>query len=270
MLKKRLIFTFLYSNGYFVQSRNFNLQNVGDLNWIKKNYKLTNISNFIDELIVIDILKNQKNQKKFIKNLKEISNNFFIPITAGGGIKNLEDAKNLLENGADKVIVNSMLFENINKINDIAKVYGSQSIIGSLDYKYYNNNVLLFSSNGENLIKKPFSFLIKKLNKLNLGEILLHSIDKDGTGMGLDLNILKYIKKNIKKPIIISGGCGNYLHIVEGLKNKKINAVVTSNLFNFINDGLELARKQMYKKKIELTNWNPEKIKSLKNLFSKK
>ena len=270
MLKKRLIFTFLYSDGYFVQSRNFNLQSVGNINWLKKNYNLTNISNFIDELIVIDVSRNKKNKKKFLKNLNEISQNFFIPITAGGGIKTLDDAKNLMENGADKIIINTMMFGNLSKINEIARIYGSQSIIGSLDYRYIKNNILLYSNNGEKQINSSFSKFLQKLNKINVGEILLHSIDQDGTGMGLDLKILKFFKRNISKPIIISGGCGNHLHIVEGLRNKKINAVATSNLFNFMNDGLELARKQMYQNKFEITFWDPTEIKKLKNLFIKK
>ena len=87
MLKKRLIFTLLYADGHFMQSRNFNIQKVGDINWLRKNYNLNSISSYIDELIILDISRAKRSLDEFIMNLKKISKEFFIPITAGGGIR---------------------------------------------------------------------------------------------------------------------------------------------------------------------------------------
>ena len=99
MLKKRIIFTLLYSNGFFVQSRNFNLQIVGDINWLKHNYNFKKISRFIDELIIIDISRSQKSLKNFVKSVREISKDIFAPLTLGGGIDNFEKVKILMKNG---------------------------------------------------------------------------------------------------------------------------------------------------------------------------
>jgi cyclase len=240
-----------------VQSRNFNIQKVGDINWIQKYYDLKKISGQIDELIIIDISRKKKDLKKFIENLKIISKDFFVPITAGGGIKDLDTANKLLKNGADKILINSLLYENINSLKKITDVYGAQSIIAGIDLKYVKKKIKIFYNNGSEQYKKGLNIFLKKLKNFPIGEIFINSIDKDGTGMGLDLNILKYIPKNYPKPIIFSGGCGNALHIEKGLIQKKINAVTTANLFNFINDGLKEARSILKDKKINLADWEP-------------
>ena len=103
MLKKRIIFTLLYDNGYFIQSRNFRRQKIGTKEWINKNYNFSFVSNFIDELIILDISKIKKN-KKFIIDCKSVCNKVFVPISLGGGIKSYEDAQFYFNNGADKVI----------------------------------------------------------------------------------------------------------------------------------------------------------------------
>jgi cyclase len=256
MLRKRLIFTLLYSDGFFVQSRNFNMQKVGDINWIQKYYNLKKISSQIDELIIIDISRDKKDLKKFIENLKIVSKNFFIPITAGGGIKDLDIANKLFKNGADKILINSLLYENIEDLKKITDVYGAQSIIAGIDLKYIKKKLKIFYNNGSKQYKKTLDIFLKKIKNFPVGEIFINSIDKDGTGMGLDLNILKYIPKNYPRPIIISGGCGNAIHIEKGLMEKKINAVATANLFNFINDGLKEARLILREKEFNLANWD--------------
>ncbi len=269
MLKKRLIFTLLYADGFFMQSRNFNIQKVGDINWLKKNYNLKNISNYIDELIILDISRNKKNFDNFISSLKKISNDFFIPITAGGGIDTFNKASKLLRNGADKILVNTILNKNNKIISDIAETYGSQSIIGGIDYKCFNNKINCFMNNGTELINKNFSNYLKKINNLPIGEIYINSIDQDGTGMGLDLGIVNKIPKKFFKPVILSGGCGNFMHIKEGLEKKGINAVSTANLFNFINNGLETVRLKLLKENFRLPEWNSNSIKHLKDIFKR-
>ncbi len=269
MLKKRLIFTLLYADGFFMQSRNFNIQKVGDINWLKKNYNLKNISNYIDELIILDISRNEKNFDNFISSLKKISNDFFIPITAGGGINTFNKASKLLRNGADKILVNTILNKNHKVINEIAETYGSQSIIGGIDYKYFNNKINCFINNGTELINKNFSNYLKKIYNLPIGEIYINSIDQDGTGMGLDLNIVNKIPKKFSKPVILSGGCGNFTHIKKGLEKKGINAVSTANLFNFINNGLETVRLKLLKENFRLPEWSSNSIKHLKDIFKR-
>ena len=135
MLKKRLIFTLLYEDGFFVQSRNFNLQKVGDIEWIKKNYNFRNISFFIDELIILDISRGDKDSNKFIENIKKISELCFVPISIGGGVDTCEKAQKILSNGADKILLNSINFANKEIIKEISNIYGKQSIILAVDIK---------------------------------------------------------------------------------------------------------------------------------------
>ena len=263
MLKKRIIFSLLYDDGFFVQSRNFDKQKVGDINWLLNSFKIENVSYYIDELIILDVSK-KKNKHKFISTLKQISKFFFIPIIAGGGISNFKDASILLSNGADKIILNSILYKKSNMIKNFSSVYGSQSIVAAIDIKKKTNNKYsVFINNGDTEIRKNIKDYIKSIAKLHIGELMINSIDKDGTGMGADLNSLTLIPKKFLKPIILAGGFGNENHFADALSNNKVQAVATSNLFNFIDDGFKIARNHLLKE-LNLAEWSPEKIKKLK------
>jgi len=266
MIKKRIIFTFYYCDGFFVQSRNFDLQRVGNIDWIKKNYDLEKISNFIDEVAIINLSSKNSNED-FLKNLKELAKSFLIPIIAGGRIKNFEDVKKYFYNGCDKIILNSNLHSNINLIKKISKSYGSQSIVASIDYKKNGKENFIFTDNGKKKISKKPNKYLSEILKLDIGEVLLRSIDKDGSGEGLDFNFLKHIPKKNNKNIILAGGSGNVNHIEEGLKNKNVNAVCTGNLFNFINDELKNTRENLLKKNFKLASWNSSEIKKFKNKY---
>jgi len=265
MLKKRLIFTLLYNEGLFVQSRNFNIQNVGNLDWLKRNYNFRNISFFIDELIILDISRNKKDKKKFIENVQKISELSFVPITVGGGIKTLDDAKYFLSNGSDKILINSEIHKNKDVINKISEFYGEQSIVLGVDIKKIDNQYFIFTNNGKEKAEENTKIIFEKVSKLKFGEIFINSIDKDGTGTGLDFDILNFIPKSFKKPIIISGGSGNFNHIFEGLNKKGVSAVSTSNLLNFVGDGLIKTRNELISRKIPFPVWNINILKKLEN-----
>ena len=149
MLKSRLIFTLLMKNGSYQLSRNFNLQDVGDLNWIIKYYNFDAIAFSIDELIVINVEKERKNIKFFCENLLKLNKNCFMPIAAGGGIRSLDDAHLILNSGADKLIVNTPLITQPSLVESLVETYGSQCIIASIDYKKYeDDNIDVFIENG--------------------------------------------------------------------------------------------------------------------------
>ena len=267
MLKKRIIFTLLYCDGFFVQSRNFNIQKVGDVKWLEKNYNFKKISYYIDELIVIDISRNEKKIEQFLRDLNSITKFCFMPITVGGGINSIKLVKTILSKGADKVLINTNI--NLNFIKEVSKIYGQQSIICCLDFKLINNEYKVFIKNGSEMLKISLSSFLKKLNTFPIGEIMLNSIDQDGTGNGLDFKALKCLPKLVHKSIIISGGCGNSLHISEGLNDKKINAVSTANLLNFVGDGLKKAREEMIKKNFNLPIWDVNIINKLQDSLKK-
>ena len=154
MLKKRLIFTLLYDSGYFSLSRNFRLQRVGDLKWLKENYNFEYISRYIDELIVLDVSKEKREIKKFCNILKELTEKIFVPISSGGGIRKFEHAKFLLDSGADKVIINTSIFKDIDLIKNLASEFGRQCIVGSLDIKKEKDGYNFYISNGRECVKK--------------------------------------------------------------------------------------------------------------------
>ena len=131
MGKPRLCFTLLYSEGDFCLSRNFKVQKVGNLEWIKSNYEFESISRSIDELVILNIDRTGPTDK-FIDDIRKIIDGCFMPIAIGGGIRSQKDAKIFFDNGADKIVVNNALWKNPNLVNHLAELYGSQSIIGSL------------------------------------------------------------------------------------------------------------------------------------------
>lgn len=255
MLKKRLIFTLLYNSGIFSLSRNFRLQNVGDIKWLNENYNFDYISKYIDELIILDVSKSQRDINKFSDILKRLTEKIFVPISSGGGITNYKYAKILLDSGADKVIINSSLFTNTNLINNLASDFGRQCIVGSIDLKKEDSEYKVYIKNGVEKIEKNNNEIINILKKCQIGEIMLHSIDRDGTGQGFDFKSLSFLNEDFNLPIIISGGAGNARHLIEGLKHNKIDAVSSSHLFNFVGDGLKRAREEAINSKITLAKW---------------
>ena len=255
MLRKRIIFSLIYSNGFLNQSRNFKLQKVGNIKWLENFYKFNKISFSIDELLIVNANKIEKDIDEFSLNISKIVNNVFVPVSAGGGIKNTSHAELLFKNGADKLILNTSLIENKKLIKNLVEKYGSQSIIASLDYKIIDNEIIFFNNNGENKIEMNYKDYIMYVLSLNIGEILLNSINKDGTGFGFDFKSINKIAKFINVPLIIMGGAGNQQHLYDGLDNNNVNAVATANLFNFIGDGLPKAREWLIKNKVNISKW---------------
>ena len=250
---KRIIYALLYTKGQFHLSRNFSLQRVGDVEWLKKNYGFGETCNFIDELMIINVSDNtsEKDMELFFKDINYLREKIFVPITLGGGIRNLEDAKKYFENGADKVLINFLAHKDLQICESISKIYGEQALSLMADYKIINGKIKTFINNG----KIPSSDLdqyIKNIKKINFGELILNSIDKDGTAAGLDESTFKLIPDDFKNPILLMGGAGKPEHFAEVLTNNRISGVVTANLFNFLGKGLEEARNYSIKNKIRL------------------
>ena len=256
MLRKRIIFSLIYSDGYFNQSRNFRLQRVGDEKWLENNYQFSRIAHSLDELILIDATKSKKNILKFSSTISKIVENVFIPICAGGGIRSITDAEILFNSGADKIILNSILFENPNLVLELVEIYGTQSIVASIDYKIKGDSSFVFIKDGTKQINMDLPSYIQYIQKLGIGEIYLNSIDKDGTGFGYDFETIHKVIDFINVPLIIAGGAGNESHLIDGLEINYVNAVATANLFNFVGDGLINARIKMIEKGQNIVNWN--------------
>lgn len=255
MLRKRLIFTLIYNDGFFAQSRNFRLQRVGDIHWLQKNYQFQQIAFSLDELIILNVSRQNKSITKFAKMLSLFRQNVFIPVAVGGGIRTQEDADILFLHGADKVVLNNALYTDNKLVKNLVDQYGSQSIVGSIDYKITENDAEIFIADGSSKISFSLDEYICYVQSLNIGEIYLNSIDRDGTGFGYDIDTIERIKKKIYIPLIIAGGAGNAQHLIDGLKIDDVNAVATANLFNFIGSGLPNARKKIIESRINLATW---------------
>lgn len=256
MPHKRLIFTLLYDSGYFMLSRNFRLQRVGDINWLIRNYNFKSIAHSIDELIVLDVTRKDRNIALFAGTLEKIVKHVFVPIAAGGGIHCLEAAVVLLHSGADKLVVNSVLHTGSHIIKELSKTFGSQCIVTSIDFKRdKNDDLVVYYDKGQKPAEVSLKYAVRQAVDSGAGEILINSIDKDGTGNGYDLCAVDLIGDSLEVPLIISGGAGNARHLIEGLKAPGVDAVATANLFNFIGNGLPLARSEMLSNGLDLAKW---------------
>jgi imidazole glycerol-phosphate synthase subunit HisF len=256
MLKKRVIFTLLYNNGSFMLSRNFRLQKVGDLSWLKENYNFSKIAFSIDELIILDVTRGEQNEDKFYHHVRSLTEECFVPIAAGGGIRTLEQARKLLRSGADKIVINTLMYEKPDIITEISKEFGQQSIVISVDTKLVDGRFTVWTNNGSVLQKENLTSCLKNIEKLPVGELYLNSIDQDGTGQGYKVELLDYLSSSFPVPVIISGGAGKYSHFSEILKDNRVDAVATAHLFNFIGDGLEKSRKKLLDGGINLPSWD--------------
>ena len=239
-------------------SRNFRLQKVGDLDWLQKNYNFSKISFFIDELIVLDVTRGQRDEYAFLHTLEALTEGCFVPIAAGGRLRSVDGAKRLLRSGADKIVVNTPIFYQPELINELKKEFGQQSIVGSLDLKRSSGGdyKVLVESGSRELDRTAFDHL-RKIHDGFVGEWYLNSVDQDGTGQGYDFNILGQLPEHWTAPIILAGGAGNVKHLAAGLLDSRVDAVATANLFNFIGDGLKLAREALLLAREDLASWPP-------------
>jgi len=242
MLRNRLITVLTFFNGVLFRTKLF-----------KPDYRYT--SNFVDmwsvdEIVIVDISKN-KFKKSFINVIENFTKNCFVPLTVGGGIKKIEDAKKYLSVGADKIILNSATIKKTQVINEIAKSYGSQCVIVSIDFKRIENKFRVCSKSGEKIeIIDPIKWATE-LENLGAGEIFLNSIDRDGSLSGYELDFLKRICQNVSIPVIIGGGAGNWKHFLEGIQNGA-DAVSTSNIYHFTEKSIMNAKKYLHQNNISI------------------
>tara|TARA_B100001059_G_C17748655_1_gene535839 strand:+ start:343 stop:1137 length:795 start_codon:yes stop_codon:yes gene_type:complete len=259
MLNKRIIFALLYSDGFFHLSRNFRLQKVGDVDWLINNFGFGETCHFIDELTCILVKPNPSDEDKnnFLKDIEKLRKKIFVPITIGGGIKKIDDIKKYFSNGADKILVNSNIY-NLNLMKNIENEWGKQSICIMLDcLKIDEKKDYQIMINCGSQFKLYLSEFIKNyLYEIPFGELVVNSINNDGNGSGLDLNLIELFPNKLKSPILLMGGAGKPDHVFLGLKEKKTSGVVTANLFNFLGTGLELSRKKCLENGINLANFS--------------
>jgi imidazole glycerol-phosphate synthase subunit HisF len=234
MLAKRIVTTLMLNNGILFRTKNF----IPDYR-----YTLNFIDMWsVDEVVVIDITRDldfeDKKKKIFFEQLRKISANACVPLTAGGGIRTLSNIEKLLKNGADKVLLNTICFKNIKFIHEAAKEFGSQCIVVSVDAKLYQKLYYVMMNYGNNRSSYTINDYIKIIEDNNGGEIFLQSVDRDGSLLGYDMQLLEQINK-IQLPLIVSSGAGNWEHVKKILENKYVSAASLTNIFHFTENSIK-------------------------------
>ena len=231
MLKKRIIPCLDITNGRVVKGINFvNLVDAGDPAEQAKIYN----DQGADEICFLDISASHENRNTMLNVVKKTTKKCFVPLTVGGGVRTIEDINNLLLAGADKVSINTAAVQNENLIKESAEKYGSQCIVVAVDAKKVNNDKWeIFTHGGRKPTGKDVLKFVKKVESLGAGEILLTSIDRDGTKKGYDLDLTKKVSNLVNLPVIASGGVGNLEHFHQGFKIGKASAVLAASIFHF-------------------------------------
>ncbi len=249
MLKKRIIPCLDVKDGRVVKGINFiDLVDAGNPVEQAKFYS----ENGADEICFLDISASLENRDTITSMVKKTAEEVFIPLTVGGGVKSIENIQSLLKAGADKVSINSAAIKDPDIIKKSSQYFGSQCIVVAVDVKKSNDNWTVYSHGGtQNTGIDAFDWL-KKVEELGAGEILLTSMDRDGTKSGFDLEILNKANKILTVPVIASGGVGNIEHFYEGVVFGKADALLAASVFHFNKFSIMDVKKYLKEKNIEV------------------
>lgn len=229
-LAKRIIPCLDVTNGRVVKGVNFvELRDAGDPVEIARRYD----EQGADELTFLDITASSDNRGLIFHIIEEVASQVFIPLTVGGGVRAVEDVRNLLNAGADKVSINTSAVTNPQLVADAAGRFGSQCIVVAIDAKRVGDHWEVFTHGGRKPTGLDAVEWARKMVGLGAGELLLTSMDRDGTKSGFDLELTRAISDAVEVPIIASGGVGNLQHLVDGVKQGGADAVLAASIFHF-------------------------------------
>ena len=248
-LAKRIIPCLDVTDGRVVKGVNFvELRDAGDPVEIARRYD----EQGADELTFLDITASSDNRGLIFHIIEQVASQVFIPLTVGGGVRAVEDVRNLLNAGADKVSINTAAVINPQLVADAASRFGSQCIVVAIDAKRVGDQWEVFTHGG----RKPAGFdaveWARKMVGLGAGELLLTSMDRDGTKSGFDLELTRAISDAVEVPIIASGGVGNLDHLVDGVKQGGADAVLAASIFHFGEYSVREAKQYMAERGIEV------------------
>jgi cyclase len=249
MLRKRIISVLMINDGVLFRTKNFNPDYRYTLNFVD--------SWNIDEIVMLDITRKKtiESENNFFKIVETVASKCFVPMAVGGGIRSIKDVSKFMDSGADKVVINTGAIRDPSIITEISKSYGMQSLVLSVDFKKVStekNRFEVFSDFGSNPTGlDPLSWC-KKGESYGAGEIIINSIDRDGSLMGYEIDLCKLLSKELTIPILISGGAGNWKHFEEGFVKGNADAVCTSNIYHFTETSINSAKKYLKSKNISI------------------
>lgn len=247
MLAKRIIPCLDVDKGRVVKGVTFtHLKDAGDPVELAKFYNKENA----DELVFLDITASHEERRTMVDVIKKVAKVVFIPFTVGGGIKTTEDIKNILSSGADKIAINSAAITNPSLITEAANMFGSQCVVVAIDAKRENNTWVVYTHGGRRPTQLDAIEWARSAVSLGAGEILLTSIDADGTKKGYDLELTKKISQNISVPVIASGGAGSLDDFVDVFTKGYADGALAASLFHFGELTINQVKEYVSKKKI--------------------
>ena len=231
MLKKRIIPCLDVDNGRVVKGVNFvDLVDAGDPVEQAKIYNAEGA----DELCFLDITASSDNRKTLLDVVQKTAENCFIPLTVGGGVRTLDDIAKLLHSGADKVSINTAAVQNRNLVRDASNKYGASTIVVAVDAKKVKDQKWqVFTHGGRKDTDIDVIDYCNEVEELGAGEILLTSMDRDGTKTGFDNDLLQAITSKLHIPVIASGGVGNLEHMYDGVAIGGASALLAASIFHF-------------------------------------
>ncbi len=249
-LTKRIIPCLDVKDGKTVKGVNFeNLKEVGSPVELAKKYSKSGA----DELVFLDITATNEKRKTILELVEKVAKEVFIPFTVGGGISSLDDIRAILEAGADKISFNSAIVRNPELISTCAEYFGSQCIVAALDAKKENNDFWIYINAGKlNTGIKALDWA-KRVEELGAGEILLTSMDYDGTQKGFDIELNNLISNAVNIPVIASGGAGaNSNHFIEVFNKTKVDAALAASIFHYDTLPIEKLKSDLKKANISV------------------
>lgn len=228
MLKHRIIPCVLLKDWQLVKSINFtDFRTIGHPTSTARIYNSRNV----DELIVLDIDASLDEDEINTELITDIANECFMPLTIGGGIRTIADIYKVLNAGADKVSINTAALDNVNFIKESSMIFGSQCIVCSIDVKHTDNGYKVYNKRKGVLDIDPLELAVR-YQDCGAGEILLTSVDKEGSTNGYDLELMKLFERNLNIPVILNGGMGEPQHAVEAIQNGA-DAIAAAYIFHF-------------------------------------
>jgi|TARA_B110000263_G_scaffold220223_1_gene207957 cyclase len=249
MLTKRIIPCLDIDKGRVVKGVNFvNIKDAGDPTKLAKFYN----NEGADELVFLDITATHEGRKTLIDVVKKVSSEVFIPLTVGGGIQSVDDMRQMLEAGADKVSLNSSAILNPSIIKECSNEFGTQCVVSAIDVKKEGNDWIVYTHGGRNQTSINAIDWVKKVEELGAGEILLTSMDKDGSNSGYDNELLIKVNNIVSIPVIASGGAGTLKHLYEALQIGKADAVLAASIFHFGNLSIREVKNFLTQNKINI------------------
>ena len=248
MLKNRIIPCLDVKNGRVVKGINFiDLKDAGDPVEQAEYYDKCGA----DEICFLDITATHEKRNTIIDIVSKTAEKCFVPLTVGGGIKSIQNIRDLLLAGADKVSINSAAVNDISFVKEAAKKFGSQCMVIAIDAKKISQNKWeIFTNGGRSKTGIDAINFAIQAEKNGAGEILLTSMDKDGTKSGYDIDLIQKITSSVNVPVIASGGAGNLEHLYEGIKNGRASAVLAASIFHYGKYTIQQAKEYLASKDV--------------------